>query len=339
MQQDADGIPVIDFSGFAGGDETARRRIATAIDAAFSRIGFIVLTGHGIAPATIEAAYAAGKGFFALPLAEKERALKPSARVNRGYSGFRSRTVGKQFDREARPSLQEGFAMGMMDVPDDPYFTCDQAGTNFAPNIWPAQPAGFQPAMRAYYAAVEDLAARLMRAFATGLGIAEDFFADKMDRHISTLRLVRYPVLEAAPEPGSVRAGAHTDTGTLTILRIDEALGGLQVQRRDGRWVDVQAVPDSFVINVGDMMMRWTNDRWTSTVHRVVNPPVGEAQADRLSIVFFNQPNYDAVVACIETCQSADNPPRHPPVTSGEHRLKRYAETYGFALPAKPAAA
>jgi isopenicillin N synthase-like dioxygenase len=116
-------------------------------------------------------------------------------------------------------------------------------------------------------------------------------------------------------------------------LRIDDAPGGLQVRNRSGEWLDVKRVPGAFIINIGDMMMRWTNDRWISTVHRVVNPPTKDSGSSRrLSIVYFSQPNYDTMVECISTCCSSANPPRYAPITSGGHRLERYAQTYGFEL-------
>jgi isopenicillin N synthase-like dioxygenase len=120
-----------------------------------------------------------------------------------------------------------------------------------------------------------------------------------------------------------LRNDAHTDFGTVTVLYQDDAPGGLQVQHRDGRWLDVPPVPGSFVVNLGRLMTLWTNDRWASTVHRVVNPPPDQSHLDRISIAFFHQPNPDAAIACIPTCADADNPPRHAPVRSGNYFLSK----------------
>jgi isopenicillin N synthase-like dioxygenase len=326
-------IPVIDISPFRTGDSKGSEEVVAAVRSACEDTGFFMVSGHGVPETLIEEVYGAGIGFFDLPDEQKNLVAKPSPQVNRGHTAFKSKTVGKGIDSDLKPSLQEGYAMGMMNVPDDPYFHNAMAGTNFAPNIWPAQPPTFEPAMRRYYAAMERLSDTIMHVFAKALDLPEDFFSSKMDRHISTLRLVYYPALRQAPEKGEERAGAHTDTGTLTILRIDDSPEGLQVKTRSGEWVDVKRVPGVFIINIGDMMMRWTNDRWVSTLHRVANPSVASAKpAARQSIVYFNQPNYDAEIACISTCCGPDNPPRYPTITSGEHRLKRYAQTYGFDL-------
>jgi isopenicillin N synthase-like dioxygenase len=285
---------------------------------------------HGIDSGLIERAYAAAGAFFDLSEDEKMLALKPAVHINRGYSPFRSRTVGAEIDKSLKPSLQEGFAIGQPNVPDDPYFLGPQALNNFAPNIWPARPTGFEEAMRAYYSAMEGLSQTLTGIFAKALDLSADFFVQRMDRHISTLRLVNYPALDAEPEPGAIRSGEHSDTGVLTILLIDD-IPGLQVKTREGVWIDVHRCPGAFIVNIGDMMMQWTNDRWVSTRHRVVNPPKGAGgAARRLSMPYFSQPNYDALIQCIETCTGPGNPPKYPPVTSGDHRLRRHEAIYGF---------
>jgi isopenicillin N synthase-like dioxygenase len=175
---------------------------------------------------------------------------------------------------------------------------------------------------------MEGLASDLMRIFAVALDLPEPFFADTLNRHISAIRLINYPEQPEAPVPGQLRSGEHSDYGSLTILKIENAPGGLQVRTRKGRWIDVPAVTDAFIINIGDLMMHWTNDRWISTLHRVVNPPRDRALGSRrLSMVFFHQPNYDALIECLPTCQGPGHPPKHPPVTSGEHRLRKFLAT------------
>jgi isopenicillin N synthase-like dioxygenase len=139
------------------------------------------------------------------------------------------------------------------------------------------------------------------------------------------MRLNYYPAPAAPPAPGQLRAGAHTDYGGFTILSGEDVPGGLQVRTRDGRWVDVATTPTRFVVNIGDLLMRWTNDRWLSNMHRVVNPPDGVGRP-RLSIAFFSHPNYDVTIECL----ASQGPPRHPPVRSGDYRDLKYAKT-GFA--------
>jgi isopenicillin N synthase-like dioxygenase len=167
---------------------------------------------------------------------------------------------------------------------------------------------------------MERVATTLMRIFAVGLGMDKHYFDDKIDRHITNFSVLHYPEQPKPPLLGQLRAGAHTDYGSLTILKPDNAPGGLQVQNKDGAWIDVPTLPGTFIVNLGDLMAEWTNDRWVSTLHRVINPPRDKAIGSRrLSMAFFHQPNYDAVIECLPTCSAAERPPRYGRTTSGEH--------------------
>ena len=149
------------------------------------------------------------------------------------------------------------------------------------------------------------------------------------EQHTTNLVANFYPPQPEAPLPGQLRRGAHTDYGSLSILYQTHAHGGLQVQLGDGSWLDVPYVENSFVINLGDLLAVWTNDRWVSTMHRVVNPPRDVAGDSRLSTVFFHQPNFDAAIECIPTCCSPDNPPQHGSTTAGEWILAKLQKTVG----------
>jgi isopenicillin N synthase-like dioxygenase len=163
-----------------------------------------------------------------------------------------------------------------------------------------------------------------MRLVALSFNLGETFFDDKIDRHISAMRLNFYPGQATAPEVGQLRAGAHTDYGAFTILNGENVPGGLQVLTNDGQWIDIETDPGTFVVNIGDLLMRWTNDLWVSNSHRVTNPPPSIAsQAKRLSIAFFQQPNYDALIECIARPGKA----KYPPVRSGEYRDLKYRQT------------
>jgi isopenicillin N synthase-like dioxygenase len=165
----------------------------------------------------------------------------------------------------------------------------------------------------------------MMRIFGAALRLPEGYFDGVLARHFSILSCHHYPVLADAPLPGQLRTGAHTDYGAMTILAATDAQGGLEVRLPDGQWAAVQPRPGEFVVNLGDMMARWTNDRWASTLHRVVNPPVGLAQSRRLSIGMFVHPNYDQSIACVPTCVAPGAQPRHAAITAGEH-IKRKIE-------------
>jgi isopenicillin N synthase-like dioxygenase len=224
----------------------------------------------------------------------------------------------------APPDLKEFYHVGPVDVGDAPYYTSAKGRQFFLPNIWPDEPAGFREAATTYYRAMHRLVALLMRLTALGLGLEETFFDDKVDRSIGTMRLNYYPRQHQAPRAGQLRAGAHTDYGGLTILNGEDVPGGLQVRTRAGRWIDVRTPPEQLVVNIGDLLMRWTNDRWLSNLHRVANPPLdGGRNQPRVSIAFFNHPNWDVMIECV----TSGEPARHAPVMSGDYRDLKYAKT------------
>ena len=171
---------------------------------------------------------------------------------------------------------------------------------------------------------MSDLGARLMSLFARGLGLVPEFFADKIDHQPNALRAINYPERDEAPLPGQLRAGAHTDYGTLTILRQD-AVGGLEVLDAGGNWAGVESVPGAFVINIGDLMARWTNDQWRSTLHRVVDPPGAAAsQARRQSMPYFQNANWSAEITCLPTCLAAGETAKYEPVLAGPHLMAKF---------------
>ncbi|HXJ82445.1 MAG TPA: 2-oxoglutarate and iron-dependent oxygenase domain-containing protein [Candidatus Methylomirabilis sp.] len=317
-------VPVIDLSPARRGDRGARVRVAREIDAACREIGFFAIGGHGVPESVVDDLRGCAHQFFALPLGDKLGARHPVAGTNRGYHPVGGEALSKANDRIAPPDLKEFFHIGPVDVADEPYYASAVGRQHFAPNIWPRVPAGFAPAAIAYYRAMDRLVAFLMRLAALALAVDESFFDDKIDRSIGTMRLNYYPAQSSAPIPGQLRAGAHTDYGGFTILSGEDVPGGLQVLSRSRDWIDVPTKPNVFVVNIGDLLMRWTNDRWLSNLHRVVNPPVGHgASRARLSIAFFNHPNYDAVIECLPS----QGVPRHAPVLSGEYRDLKYAKT------------
>ncbi len=312
-------VPVIDIAPFLHGDAAARAGVAAAVDAACTDIGFLIVSGHGVPDALVDEMRAVSRAFFDQPVADKLVLRMPPDRY-RGYIAMGNEALANSMDEASPPDLKESFSIGPIGVADDAYHRAARPGNFFAPNMWPATPAGFRPAWERYYREMEGLSATLMQIFAMGLGMDEDFFAGKIDRHITNFSVIHYPDQAAEPLPGQLRAGAHTDYGSLTIVKPDNAPGGLQVLAKDGSWADVPTLPGTFVVNIGDLMAEWTNDRWVSTLHRVVNPPRDKALGSRrLSMTFFHQPNYDAVIDCLPTCCSADRPARYGRTTSGEH--------------------
>ncbi len=314
-------IPVLDLS-------RPDQALAPELGAAFRDTGFVALTGHGVPAATIDSLYAAANGFFDLSMSEKQKVKRPSPDQNRGFIAYGEETLARLGGGQTPPDHKEIFSIGPFDLPDTPYYTSPAAYPSFASNRWPDHPAALQPAMRAYWQAVTSLAQRTLGIASLALGLPADYFAAITDRHISMLRLICYPPYDRAPEEGQLRAGVHTDLNMLTFVHANSDTGGLEVRARDGSWIAPPATPDLFVVNVGDILMRWTNELWVSTPHRVANPPTGWAER-RISVPFFFQANYDTVVECLPSCLPAGGAPKYPPVTVGAYRAERFAKTAG----------
>ena len=316
--REARAVPIIDL----GGDDA---QVARAIDRACREIGFLVIGNHGVPSVVTEGAFSAANAFFRLPQEVKRRWTAADGRI-RGYLPPGKQALARSRGEQSPPDLLERFRMGRFDVPDDAYHRA-RAATWFVPNIWPAQPPGFANALKTYFTTMEVLSARLMRLFALALDLPPGFFDDKIDRPISNMYINYYPVQLTPPQPGQLRAGAHTDYGSLTILAPTIAPAGLQVQDQAGTWHDVEPPAGAFVVNLGDLMAQWTNDRWVSTMHRVANPPRAAAESDRMSLVFFHQPNDDALIECLPSC-CIDSPSKYAPVTSGEHQAAKLRKTF-----------
>jgi isopenicillin N synthase-like dioxygenase len=312
-------VPVIDIAAFTGGG-TARDAVVASVKHACEHVGFFVITGHGVPDATIASAFTQGRGFFARPPEEKMRIKRPAPGVSRGYNSLADQSLGLTLGKKAPPDLMESLGFGPLATDDDPYWTQGFGPIHGHPNLWPQDMPAFRAAIVDYWRAMEVLADRLSGIFAVALDLDEEFFVNRSKRHVTSMRVNYYPAQERAPEPGQLRAGAHSDYGAFTILRGENAPGGLQVLRRGGDWADVPLVEGAFIVNIGDLLMRWTNDKWVSTLHRVVNPPEEvRRNADRMSIAFFFMPDHDVEVRCIDSCMRPDNPPRYAPVTAGGH--------------------
>jgi isopenicillin N synthase-like dioxygenase len=329
-------IPVIDISPFKNGDATARKRVVEQVAQACIEIGFLIISRHGIPSSTIQNVVTTSKTFFALDSKEKSKVARPRPEIIRGYGGMESEGLAYTQDEETPPDLKEVFDVGPMDVPNDEYYRGVAAGVHFADNLWPSKPPEFRGIYTDYFHRMESLALDVMHIFATALDLPMNFFDTKLDRHISILRANYYPRLSRPPRAKQLRGGEHSDYTAFTILwqeRIPTV--GLQARGPGGEWLDVPAIDDTLVINIGDSLMRWTNDKWISTQHRVVNPPFEIArEQDRLSLVYFVQPNYDAEIRCIDSCQSADEPAKYRPVLNGDYLYSKFSKQSNMELEA-----
>jgi isopenicillin N synthase-like dioxygenase len=318
-------IPQIDIGPFFSGTPAERADVAAQVGAACETIGFLVVVGHGVPQDAIDDLYRTSKEFFALDAEEKMRIAGPPGDTYTAYS-----PVGDPYGGPAgvdRPNLREVFHCSRYDSPAEAVANGypDDVASSMPPNLWPQRPVEFEAAWKRYFLEVEALSERMLQIFAVALGLDENWFADKVDQHLGTMAANCYVEQPVAPVAGQTRIRAHVDFSTLTILYQDDSPGGLQAHRRGVGWVDVPAVPGSYVVNLGDIMGRWTNDTWVATPHRVVNPPREQAMTRRFSLPFFHLPNHDAVIESIPTCVTEDRPAKYLPVMAGEWTAQRRA--------------
>ena len=308
-------LPVIDISGLRSDRLEERRVVARELGRACREIGFFYAVGHDLGDQWIEQAFAAARDFFAQP-SETKQALSIKRSANDvGYIGLED----EQLDPTSPADYKEAFNIGLELPVDHPAIVEGRAfrGVNF----WPEIP-GWRDLMLDYYARCWSIGRLIHKGFGLDLDIDEDFFEDKLDEPIGILRLLHYPPENR--EEAQLGAGAHTDYGNITLLATD-GVAGLQVRRRDGRWIDAPAIPGALICNIGDCLMRWTGDVYVSTPHRVIRPA-----SHRYSIAFFLDPNPEARVETLPGMAA-----KYPP-TTGEAYLKEkldmtYAHRAGAA--------
>ena len=251
----------------------------------------------------------------------------PFAGYPYGFASMEAETLSLSRGEQAPPDLKENFSAGPNTSPPAG-ISAEEALFVFAENQWPQDPADFQQAWEICYEAMSLLSMRLMKLFALALKLPQNYFADFLRQPISALRANHYPALHKAPLPGQLRAGAHSDYGSLTLLFQQEGLSGLEILNRQKEWVPVTPCKPDIIVNLGDLMERWTNGRWVSTLHRVVSPDSKKASShSRMSLAFFQQPDWDARIECLPTCVDADGTAKYPLLTSGRHLMERFHST------------
>jgi len=308
-------LPVIDIAPFiAGGDPAARRRVGQQIRQAAINIGFFYLTGHGFAPAELEALLKWGRRFFALPEGEKKQVLW---RAGNGYvpPGGLNPAADKAADLKERLYFAREYAAS----------AAEQERYPSAPSQWPDERnlSGFRAFVtRVIYKSVA-LTKTLGEAFAASLDLPAPYFEESWGRSGVTLVYNYYPPLDPATlEETQWSFSPHTDYGTFTFV-VQDGSGGLQVRNSAGRWIDVAPMPGALIVNIGDLLALATNDLYTSNLHRVLNL----SGQERISVSFFVNPAGSAEIACLPTCQDAANPPRYAPVNAEEY-VKALIEQY-----------
>lgn len=311
-QQLLDAIPSLDLAEFTSGDEQRKQKFVQDLGAAFNNIGFVAIKNHGLSDELREKLYDAVKKFFYQETELKTKYEHPELYGQRGYIG-----KGKETAKgHNRPDLKEFFHVGQPEpIEGMPH------------NIFPTEVPEFETYTTEVYQTFENTGKTLLRAIAIYLELPEDYFEDKVKNGDSILRALHYFPIEnpdAIPE-GAVRAAAHGDINLITLL-MGASAEGLEVLRRDGKWIAITALPDQIIINVGDMLDRLTNHKLKSTIHQVVNPPREKMKSSRFSIPFFMHPRSDMDLTCLESCIDSENPKRYEDMTAGEFLDERLRE-------------
>jgi isopenicillin N synthase-like dioxygenase len=304
-------IVVVDMAPLFDGSEAGRREVAEALRGALESVGFLILVNHGVPQDLVERAFAEARRFHGQPMAAKHAVLMNEH--SNGYmamSRYNVRTSRVSED-SAKPDLNEAFFIKRERAPDDPLV---RDGRRFAgPNEWPEALPGFKETVLEYSGAVDAMTLRLLPALAISLDLPADAFNAAFAESMFTLRLSHYPPA-AAHEAGQYGIAPHTDASFMTFLP-QTGVPGLQIRVAEDRWVDVPYVPNSYVVNAGDTLQRWTNGRFKSTPHRAL-PPIG---VRRYAVPYFLAPHLDTVIECFPSCQGPDNPPAYPPVAYGDY--------------------
>lgn len=310
-------IPTIDISPLFGDSKSGIDEVTKAVADACRSIGFFYIVNHSVPQALCDKVFSETQALFGLPSGVKESMdIQKSAHM-RGYFSF-----GADKSDGIHGDIKEGFDLAA-DLPlDDPYV---KAGLTFyGPNVWPQSLPDFKAVITEYHNSMLRVGRTLLKAFARGLGVPESFFEEKFRKPMAQLRLLRYPP-SSRPGETQIGAGEHTDFGWITMIAQDET-GGLEVLNRENQWVGVPPLPSSFVVNIGDLMSRWTNDVYTATFHRVTN----RNTRDRYSVAFFMDPDYYVNVECLDTCVSESRPAKYAPIVVGDYMNRRFYETTTF---------
>jgi len=307
-------IPIIDLGDvvdFTSAGEVAKKRVAREISDACVNVGFFYIKNHGVSPSVVDVAFKAGEEFFDLPIEEKMKIDLNKSSAFRGYNAILAENV----DPANRGDLHEGFNMGPDISPDD---NISMTGLN----VWPDLP-GFKEKVMPYYDSVVTLGRTLFKLFALALDLPETFFDDKIQGSAAIMRLLHYPPQMGEVDDRMIGIGAHSDYECFTILRQD-SVPGLQVLNSKKEWIGAPPIPDTFVVNIGDQLSRWTNDLFKSTTHRAIN----RSGVRRYSSPLFFGTDYDVLIEALPTCVSAGHPAKYEPVKAGDYVKAKLEASY-----------
>jgi isopenicillin N synthase-like dioxygenase len=311
-------IPVLDLS--LARSSSTLPALVRQLDEACKTTGFFYITNHGVPKPLIDKVFSLTAQFFALSEDEKMAMHLSRSTCRRGYEKIGDQTL----DENALPDQKESFYCGIEYPADHPYVV--KSYDTYGASQWPLQVPDFRSTMGVYIDAQLKICHEIMGLVALAFELQQDYFEPTLQDPMVTLRLLRYPPHPPNADERLFGAGAHTDWGAVTVLAQD-AQGGLEVQLPSGLWISAPPVADSFVMNLGDMMPRWTNDIYQSNLHRVVN--ASKSGEPRYSVPFFFEPNFEAPIDPIPGTVSDLRPRRYGPCTAGEHLRHMVEKTYG----------
>lgn len=310
-------IPVLDLDDFESGDVQKRMKFVQDLGSAYHDIGFVALKNHGLSDDLCNKLYGTVQSFFRQPDEIKQKYEIEGLFGQRGYTGkgkehAKGRTTG---------DLKEFYHVGQ-DVPPN-----DELASEYPGNVWPEEIPEFKEYTIEAYQTLENAGKSMLKAIAIYLGLEENYFDSRVDKGNSILRPIHYFPIENPDEvpDDAVRAAEHGDINLITLL-MGASAEGLQVLRRDGKWIPITALPDQIVVNVGDMLERLTNKKLKSTIHRVVNPPREKMKDSRFSIPFFMHPRSDMDLSCLDSCIDDGNPKLFGDMTAGAFLNERLIE-------------
>ena len=315
-----DEIPSLDLADFTSGTAEQKAAFVKKLSDAYQNIGFVAIKNHGLSQELQDRLYHSIKSFFALPDEIKAKYEKPEIGFQRGYTG-----KGKEHAKGRNTGdLKEFYHVGqeLSNIPDS-----DPLKSEYPANLWPDEIPEFENDANEAFRILENAGKSMLKAIALILELPEDYFEEKVAYGNSILRQIHYFPIENPDEvpADAVRAAEHGDINLITLL-MGASADGLQVLRKDGKWIPITALPDQLVVNVGDMLERLTNKKLKSTIHRVVNPPKEKMNSSRYSIPFFMHPRSEMDLTCLDSCVSEENPKLFTDATAGEFLDERLRE-------------
>jgi len=317
-------IPSINLGAFLNGTDEEQQAIAEKVDEICRSIGFLIVEQHGVPGDIVDKAWSTTRAFFDLPLEQKLKSKSHDPLCPRGYFPLAAEALARSLGVDTPPDIKESLGIGPLRAPPHAIFD-DEFEFHYGDNLWPVKPAGLRETHTSYFNAMEVLGSQVLRLFAAALRLPHDYFERFHTYPMCALRCLNYPVPDHSQLTDQKGAGEHSDYGSITILKADPDVAGLEIKLPSGRWAAAPLVKSAFIVNIGDMMARWTNDRWVSTVHRVNCPGVGQGGANRRqSMAFFHNTNYDAEIECIPTCLEVGQKRKYASVRAGNYLTDRF---------------